>query len=168
MPQDAPVITVHSLAQAVAALKAAAGTGVAITLASAPEAGISAGPGWWRALVEMARKAVPAAEFSTLLDCGAEPGAALAAIRAQVEAIVFTGRADVAGRLADVARQHGVRLVTTQPTPILDLGAAFFAASEHIERRCLQLLAQPGFRRAPAAAGETGSGGTPACRSAED
>lgn len=168
MPQDAPVLIVHSLSQAVAALKAAAVAGVAVVLASAPEAGSSAGPGWWRALVEEARKTVPAAEAATLLDCGDEPGAALAAIRTQVEAVLFCGRADVAARLADIARQHGVRLATTRPAAALDLGALFFAAPEQVERRCLELLSQTGFRRAPGAAGETGSGGTPACRSAED
>lgn len=168
MPQDAPVIIVHSLAQAVAALKAAAETGVAIILASAPETGISAGPGWWQALIAAARKTAPAAAFTTLLDCGDEPGAALAAIRSEVEAVLFTGRADVAGRLAGIARRHGVRLVTTQPAPLLDLGALFFAAPEHVERRCRDLFGQTGFRPAPEAAGETGPGGTPACRSAED
>ncbi|HJU17262.1 MAG TPA: hypothetical protein VJ770_12450, partial [Stellaceae bacterium] len=53
-----PVVIVHSLTQATAALAAAAATGRVIVLASAPEAGIYAGPGWWRALVTAARAAV--------------------------------------------------------------------------------------------------------------
>lgn len=119
--KDAPVIVVHSLAQAIAALEAAAEAGRAIVLASAPEAGVYAGPGWWRALVAAARKAVPVARFSALLDCGDEPDAALAAIRAGVEGVAFTGRADVAARLADLARNHAVRLATARPTVALDL-----------------------------------------------
>lgn len=82
---------------------------------SAPDAGIYAGPGWWTALVEAARDAVPAARFSPILDCGDDPGAAMAAIRAGAEAIVFTGRADVAERLAAIAAAAGARLLTRRP-----------------------------------------------------
>lgn len=138
--RSAPVIIVHSLPQAVAALRAAARANRPIVLASAPEAGVYAGGGWFRALVEAAREAVPGACFSALLDCGAEAGAALAAIRAQVEGVVFTGRADVARRLADIAGQHGVRLETDRPAAALDLGADFFAPAESLERRCAELL----------------------------
>ena len=139
-----PVIIVHSLAHAVGALKAAARAGRPIILLSAPEAGVYAGPGWFRALVEAAREAVPDARFSTILDCGDQAGAALAAIRAQIECVVFTGRLDVARRLADIARQHGVRLETIRPVAALDLGADFFAAEESIEQRCIDLLSRRG------------------------
>jgi acyl-CoA reductase-like NAD-dependent aldehyde dehydrogenase len=135
-----PVIVVHALAHAIAALRAAARAGRPIILASAPEAGASAGPGWFRALVEAARNAIPQARFTAILDCGEEAGAALAAIRAQVECVLFTGRPDVARRLADIARQHGVRLQTTRPAADLDLAADFFAAPESLEQRCLDLV----------------------------
>jgi len=85
------VIIVHSLDQAVAALKAAARTGRPIVLSSAPDAGIYAGPGWFGAVVAAAREAVPDARFSAILDCGDQAGAALAAIRAQIERVIFTG-----------------------------------------------------------------------------
>jgi hypothetical protein len=136
---DAVVIVIHSLAHAVGALKAAARAGRPITLLSAPEAGIYAGPGWFRALVEAAREAAPEAFCTAILDCGEQAGAALAAIRAQVEGIVFTGRDDVARRLADIARQHRVRLETIRPAAVLDLGDDFFASAEHVERRCAEL-----------------------------
>jgi hypothetical protein len=137
-----------------------------VVLASAPAAGVYAGPGWWRELVAAAHEAVPAARFSAVLDCGEEAGAALAAIRDQVERVIFTGRADVARRLADLARRHGVSLATARPAPALDLGDAFFAAPERLQERCFDLLSRGEFRRAPGAAKETGSGGTPACRPA--
>src|SRR5712691_6976217 len=124
--EDAPVIIVHSLAHAVAALSAAAKAARSITLASAPDAGIYAGPGWFGALIAAAREAVPAAQSTALLDCGDDAGAAQAAIRAGIEAVVFTGRADVAARLADIAEQRGASLVTTHPVAALDLGLLFF------------------------------------------
>jgi hypothetical protein len=136
----APVIIVHSLDQAVAALKAAARAGRSIVLSSAPDAGIYAGPGWFGAVVAAAREAVPDARFSAILDCGDQAGAALAAIRAQIERVIFTGLEDVASRLADIARQHGVRLETTRPAAVLDLSAEFFASAENVEQRCADIL----------------------------
>src|SRR5216683_6656696 len=133
----APVIIIHSVAHAVAALSAAAEAGRPVTLASAPHAGIYAGPGWFGALVAAARAAVPEAQCAALIDCGDDAGAAQAALRAGIEGIIFTGRSDVADRLADIASQHGARLLTTRPVPALDLGDAFFAAPEVLHRRCL-------------------------------
>jgi len=87
-----------------------------------------------------AREAAPDARFSAILDCGDQAGAALAAIRAQIEGVIFTGRADVASRLADIARQHGVRLETTRPAAALDLSADFFASAESVQQRCAETL----------------------------
>ena len=109
-------------------------------LASAPGAGSYVGPGWFRELVTAAREAVPDAGSSSLLDCGDDAGATLAALRSEVEGVVFTGRADVARRLGDIAAQHRVRFVTERPMPAIDLGDDFFASPEILERRCVELL----------------------------
>jgi hypothetical protein len=114
--------------------------GRSVVLASAPGAGSYVGPGWFRELVAAAREAVPEASCSSLLDCGDDRRAVLAALRSEVEGVVFTGRADVALRLADIASQHRVRFVTERPVPALDLGDDFFAAPEILERRCAELL----------------------------
>jgi len=135
-----PVIIIYSLAQAIAALRAAASAKRAVVLASAPDAGGHVGPGWFGALVAAARQAVPEARFTAVLDCGDSVGAALAAIRAEVEGVIFTGRADAAGRLADIARQQGVRFETERPATALDLTDAFFASQEDVERRCAEFL----------------------------
>jgi hypothetical protein len=58
---------------------------------------------------------VPTARFSSVLDCGDDPGAAMAAIRAGAEAIVFTGRADVAERLSAIAQAANCRVLTRRP-----------------------------------------------------
>jgi len=131
---------IHSLAQATAALTSAARAGRFLVLGSAPDAGGYVGPGWFGAIVAAAREAVPEARFSALLDCGDNVGAALAAIRAEIEGVVFTGRSDVARRLSDIARQHGVRLELDRPANTLDLGEDFFAPKEAIERRCAEFL----------------------------
>ena len=140
MTETVPVIVVHSLAHAVAALTAATAAGRPIVLASAPDAGSYVGPGWFGALVAAAREAVPEARFSPLLDCGDNVGAVLAAIRAEIAGVVFTGRSDVARRLSDIARQHGVRLELDRSEDALNLGEDFFAPKEAIERRCAEFL----------------------------
>jgi len=143
LTEAGPAIIVHSLAHAVAALSAAAEAGRRVTLASAPEAGIHAGAGWFGALVAAAREAVPTARCEALLDCGDDAGAAQAAIRAGIEGVLFTGRGDVAERLADIARQRGVRLLPTRPAAAVDLAAEFFASPATLRRRCAEVLSSP-------------------------
>ena len=112
-------------------------------LLSAPDAGIYAGPGWFSALVEAVREAVPAATFLSILDCGDDAGAAMAAIRAGIEAVIFAGRADVAERLAEIAGARGCRLSAERPSQSLDLGDLFFADDEALDRSCADFLAGP-------------------------
>jgi acyl-CoA reductase-like NAD-dependent aldehyde dehydrogenase len=133
-------IVVHSLGHAIAALTAAAQAGRAVVLVSAPQAGGYVGPGWFAAVVAEARRTVPEARFCALLDCGEDAGAALAAIRAGVGGIIFTGRANVAHRLADIAQQHGLRVDTERPQAALDLAEDFFASPQQLERRCAEFL----------------------------
>jgi hypothetical protein len=110
-------------------------------LLSAPDAGIYAGPGWWAALVEAARKAAPGARFTAILDCGDDARAAQGAIRVGVEAVIFTGRTDVAERLTAIAAAAGSRLLTRRPEATLDLGRWFFADGAELRRRCVDALA---------------------------
>ena len=139
--ESTPVIVVHSLAHAVAALEAAAAADCDIVLLSAPNAGVYAGAGWFKALTDAARDAVPRARFTEILDCGDDAGAAQAALRVQIATVIFTGRADVAERLAAIARQAGVSLRTARPQPLLDLGELFFASSGTLRERCAGALA---------------------------
>jgi hypothetical protein len=126
---------------AVAVLRASAERERPVVLLSAVDAGIYGGPDWWREAISAARMAVPAAECSAILDCGDDAGAAQAAIRAGIEAIVFTGRADVAARLADIAGQRGARLLTERPEAALDLAVEFFAAPARLRLFCADALA---------------------------
>jgi hypothetical protein len=111
-----------------------------VVLVSAPNAGGYVGPGWFKALVAAAGEVVPGARCSGLLDCGDYVGAALAAIRAEVEGVIFTGRPDAAGRLAVIAQQHGVGFETKRPAQALDLAEDFFATQVDLERRCAEFL----------------------------
>ncbi len=135
------VFIVHSLTQAVGAASAAAEAGHAVVIASAADAGISAGPGWFKAVIDAVRETAPTAEFSAVLDCGDDAGAAQGAIRAGIDAVVFTGREDVAARLQAIAEESNSRILTERPQPAHDLLALFFADGETVRRRCAEILA---------------------------
>jgi len=111
-----PVI-IHSLADARAALAAAAEGGAPVTLHSAPGAGVYGGVGWFERLVAAAQAEFPRVALSAVLDCGDAPGAVLEAVRWLKEpgrmkiVLRFTGDAATAARLADIARQAGIELV---------------------------------------------------------
>jgi hypothetical protein len=110
---------------------------------SAPNAGIYVGPGWFKALIDAARAAMPMADAIFMLDCGDDAGAAQAAIRAGIETVIYTGRADVAERLAAITEARGGRLLTIRPDASLDLGRWFFADARTLRRHCAACLAPP-------------------------
>ena len=111
MPATRAVI-VHNLAHARAALAAAAGLGVPVTLLSPPGAAASLGVGYFAAMVEAARRAVPGAAATAILDCGDAPGLALAALRHGIPAVRVQAPARARARIADIAAQSGAALVS--------------------------------------------------------
>lgn len=129
-------IIIHSPAHARAALAAAASLAVPVTLASAPGAGIYAGPGWFKAAIGIASSEYPAVEFTSVLDCGDEAGIVLAALRHGVSRVRFDGPDSVAARLADIAGQCGAVIERGALEPALDL-----LGRDDIETICRAFLA---------------------------
>ena len=103
---------VHHLDQARAALAAAAEIGCAIELRSAPGAAGYAGVGYLKALGDQAGQEL-------LIDCGDDAGLVMAALRTGCRRIAFSGSAELAGRLADMAEQSGATLVPETQAPEL-------------------------------------------------
>ncbi|NUB09057.1 hypothetical protein FW320_23105 [Azospirillum sp. Vi22] len=123
LPPHLRPIRIHSLTDADAACAAAADLGVSLLLVSAPGAAASAGAGWFREVAARAAARHPSVAMTAVLDCADRPGDALGALSAGIGAILFTGRLDVAERLADIAAQRSARLLTTLPEA-LDLRGA--------------------------------------------
>jgi hypothetical protein len=94
----APQVVVHDLDQARAALEAARALGIAIELRSAADAAAYAGVGYLKALGELAGQEL-------LIDCGDDAGLVMAALRTGCRCLAFSGPADLATRLADMAAQ---------------------------------------------------------------
>jgi fructose/tagatose bisphosphate aldolase len=109
-------IVIHSLGQARAALAAAAASGAAVTLASAPGAALQAGPGWFKAVIDEAHEGYPQVAVTAILDCGDAPGAVMAALRIGLKYLRFDGSAEWRAKLG------GMGAVFAEPAEaVLDL-----------------------------------------------
>lgn len=121
MPESPVCFVVHELAHATAALDAARRHHVPVMLTSAPGAARSGGAGWWRELIAQARSQAPNAEMTSVLDCADEAGMALAAIRAKVEGIAVKTPDETQRRIADIAEQASVSLISIPWADAVDL-----------------------------------------------
>ena len=113
-PRRSPTVAVvRDLPEAKAALAAARGT--AVTLLSPEDFAAAGGALYFRAIIEAAARAVPAARFEAVLDCGNEPGRALAALRMGFKAVVLGGRAGARRRVAAIAAKMGATVISRRP-----------------------------------------------------
>ncbi len=113
-------VIIHSLEHARAALAAAERTGAPIAVYSAEGAGAYAGAAWFLAVIAAARADHPRAAVEAVLDCGAAPGIALAALRAGCRAIVLRGEPALLRKIAAIAAASSARL-DPGPSGALDL-----------------------------------------------
>ena len=107
-------IAVHDLDQARAALAVAEEAGVLVRLRSAPDAACYAGVGYLKALGDEVG-------HELVIDCGDNAGLAMAALREGCRRLAFSGSAEVAQKLADMAVQIGAELrhETTPPDALV-------------------------------------------------
>ena len=100
--------------------------------ASPPDAARSLGVGYCLTLAEMAG----AADF--IIDCGAAPGLALAALRGGARRLRVSAAPAVMAKLADIAGQLGARIDTQPPAETLDLADAHdpLTAAREFLRQC--------------------------------
>ena len=107
-------IAVHDLDQARAALAAAEEASVLLRLRSAPDAAGYAGVGYLKALGDEVG-------HELVIDCGDDAGLAMAALREGCRRLAFSGSAEVAQKLADMAVQIGAELrhETTPPDALV-------------------------------------------------
>jgi hypothetical protein len=109
-----PILRIHGWPELQAAL-AATPPGGDLTVTSAPAAAGHAGPGWFAALADRARAVRPDVRLTAILDCADRAGDVLAALRAGVRDVVFTGPEAATGRLAALAAAEGAVLHRQAP-----------------------------------------------------
>lgn len=109
---SAPTIIVYSLEQATAAVSAAGERGQKILILSAPGAASSMGAAVFKSLTDLLREEFPDENFTAAIDCGADAGHALAAIRQGIRAVVLSDCCPARERVADIARQNGAHMLS--------------------------------------------------------
>ncbi len=134
-------IVFHSLAHARTALAAAAAAGVAVTLQSAPGAAAYAGAGYLKAIADQAAAEHADVDVTAVIDCGADAGIAMAALRIGWRTVRFSGPEKVRRKLADIAAECGARLVADEPEAaalealdLLDSGDSLAACRAFLSR----------------------------------
>ena len=133
----------HDLDQAIGALRAAAASGVAVTLRTAPGAASYAGLGFLGAVFEKAEEAVPEADFDAVVDCRGSAVLAHEALSRGFAAVAFTGRGAMRKTLQAIADGQNGRLITAGP----GRGALDLAHSAHPERDSAAFLAKRRAKR---------------------
>ncbi len=126
-----PVVTVHGLAGAKAALAAAGPRGV--LLLSALGAGGFAGPAWFLEVVVQAAAAHPGVTHLAALDCADAPGTALAALRAGVRLVVLDGACPAFAAVRAAAAECGAQVLPARP-PSLDLATLDLCRRDDLAR----------------------------------
>ena len=117
------LVVVHDIHQARRAVTRAHELGAALTLVSAPGAAATLGPAVFREMIATVRSERPEPSFSfdAILDCGADPGPAMQALRAGCTYICSTAPEAVFIKLANIAEQCGGAVVHG-PLTAFDLG----------------------------------------------
>jgi len=109
-----PAIIIHSLDDAVAALKNHHQTATVpsdiLYLLSPRDGAATMGAAVFQAMITDARAQFPECAFTAVLDCGNEPGYAQAAIRAGVKAITFEGTPEAFIRISNIAKQNDCQI----------------------------------------------------------
>lgn len=132
------IVVIHGLDHARAAAAAAAALGVVVRLRSAPGGGGYAGAAWFRELAQIAGAEFPDAVIEAALDCGDTPGHALAALRAGLKLVRFTGPKRTAAKIGQIAAEHGAAMDIAKGR-VLDL-----ADEPDPEAACLAWLGKAG------------------------
>lgn len=111
-------VTVHAIADARAAVEAAAELGVPVVLVSPLSGAASLGAGWWQAMLKQLAAEYPGVALTSILDCGARADLVQAALRQGLTELCFRGPPRVARKLADIAGQYGARLHRRLPNAL--------------------------------------------------
>ena len=116
-------IIVHSLEHAETAMAAADELGIGVTLLSAADAAAFMGAKVFREITEQALAAHPNVSAKAVLDCGADAGRAMNALRNGVKIIRLHASEEVTKKIADIAAQQDAR-EDNSVEKVLDLATA--------------------------------------------
>ena len=118
-PRPHRPILVRNLPDGLVAVAAAADLGVGVDLVTLPGAGAFAGAGWAAALQRRLQAAAPDVTVRLWIDVGDDLGHALAALRAGLRHLIFTGQPPASDTVAGLAGAHGATVLPARPEAVL-------------------------------------------------
>ncbi len=108
-------VVIHGLVDARRTCHIARDLGVEILLVSSPDAVSYIGPTWFFDITLQVKQEFPDVVIDAVLDCGDAAGGALAALRAGIKSIHYSGEKNVAHKIEDIAKQRGAKLLRSTP-----------------------------------------------------
>ena len=134
-------VIIHDLSQARAVAIQANAIGAPVELRSPPEGAAKLGPGVFKAIVDHLAQTHPGVASTMILDCGANAGLAMAALRQGCKDICIDVPVEIHAKIAAMAQAQSARL--HGPVEIvLDLGATADAGTSDDRIQMEALLEQ--------------------------
>ncbi len=115
---DRICVLVLDLDEARCAASAAVLLDMPVAILSVRECALTAGIGWFDAVMRAARRLAPDADLIGILDCGDRADLVQMAWRQGIEAAIYRGPARAGERLAGIARRAGRILLQRRPRAI--------------------------------------------------
>ena len=112
---DRPSILIRDLDEARCAAETVATLGLPAALMSVRDGALTAGIGWFAAVMRSARRHAPHADLIAVLDCGDRPDLVQAAWRQGIDAAIYRGDEAVEAKLAGIADRAGRTLLRRRP-----------------------------------------------------
>jgi len=116
-------ITFHTRHHVDATLAAASEVGARVALITPPGGAANAGPEIYLEMIHQARGRFPEAYCEAMVDCGADAGTAMRALRCGWRHLVFTGNDNLRRKIQSMTDHLGGSLEQSRP-PSVDLLAA--------------------------------------------
>ena len=113
-------VVIHGIYHARASCRASLGNGQLVSIWSAFGASSYMGPRWFFEIIKLVRSEFPTLKILGILDCGDQPGDALAAIETGIEALALTAKPAALRSIREIADQANVNL-HSRPSHKLDL-----------------------------------------------
>ena len=105
------VIIAHDLHHALAAMQAAHDLALPVIIHSAPDAIYHTGAGYIFQMFKKAQEAFPDVDATFILDCADAGAETIAAMQTGHKTLRSRAPAPARGKLADIARQYGARMI---------------------------------------------------------
>jgi hypothetical protein len=115
---SARAFIIHNLEHTLCVAKASQDLKLKALLFSAPGLATTLGPEAFAAIIDEAERSYPGSRIAGVLDCADEPGTAIGALRRGTAGIFVNLPQEMLGKIEDIARQTGAKLIPKSETAL--------------------------------------------------